>query len=314
MKYAFGVDISNEQIRFAYMEESGRLISKWSVEMPPSHGSNQVLTLIAEEIEQYMRRNGIFEDEVSGIGVGIPGPVNNSGTVNKCVNLGWGMFNIDRALGGMTGMNVIATNVANAAALGEGWLGSGRGCKDLFYVAMNSGVGGAIIANGHLVSGAQGGGGEVGHMVINRQETEPCTCGNKGCLEQYCSPFGIVRVAKRHLSTNMAPTALRAKRNLTHEDVFAAASIGDRAAKEILEKVYTYAGEMIANVCAVTNPGTVVLGGQLVRYGKPLLDGVARQFYRYAFHANRDVHFVLAALGEDASLYGAARLALDQTF
>lgn len=311
MKYAFGVDIGGERIRLSYLDETGKLLSKWTVETPRGQGTNQVLSVIAEQVEGYMSENGIFEDDVAGIGVGIPGPVNSGGTVNKCVNLGWGMFNIDRALSGLTGLNVVATNIANAAALGESWLGSGRNCRNMFYVAVNTGVGGAIIANGQLISGAHGGGGEIGHMIINRQETESCTCGNKGCLEQYCSPFGIVRVAKRYLAAGASMSPLRLKRNLTHEDVFAAAAKGDKAAKEILDKVYTYAGEMIANVCAVTNPDTVILGGQLVRFGRPVLEGIAKQFQKFVFHANRVVRFELAALGEDAALYGAAKLALD---
>lgn len=312
MRYAFGVDIGGERIRLSYLEETGKLLSKWTVETPKGQGTNRVLSAVAEQIEAYMSENGIFEDDVAGIGVGIPGPVNSSGTVNKCVNLGWGMFNIDRALSGLTGLNVVATNIANAAALGECWLGSGRGCNNLFYVAVNTGVGGALIANGHLIAGAHGGGGEIGHMIINRQETESCTCGSKGCVEQYCSPFGIVRVARRHLSSCHTPSVLRHRRDLTHEDVFTAAAKGDKAAKEILEKVYTYAGEMIANVCAVTNPDTVVLGGQLVRYGRTVAEGISRQFQKFVFHANREVRFEMAALGEDAALYGAARLALDR--
>lgn len=312
MRHSFGVDIGGQRIRLAYLDESGKLLNKWTVETPQGQGTNQMLSTVAEQVEKYMTQNGIFEDEVAGIGVGIPGPVNSSGTVNKCVNLGWGMFNIDRALSGLTGLDVVTTNIANAAALGERWLGSGRGCKDLFYVAVNTGVGGAIIANGQLVSGAHGGGGEIGHMTVDRQETESCTCGNKGCLEQYCSPSGIVRVAKRHLAATQTPSPLRRMRSLTHEDVFSAAAQGDKAAREILDKVYTYAGQMIANVCSVTNPDTVILGGQLVRFGRPVVEGIAKQFNKFVFHANREVRFVLATLGEDAPLYGAAKLALDR--
>lgn len=312
MKYAFAVDIRGAWIRLAYLNEEGCFLDKWTVETPHGQGTNRMLSTVAEQIEGYMAEKGIFEDDVAGIGVGIPGPVNSSGTVNKCVNLGWGMFNIDRALSGLTGLPVAATNIANAAALGECWLGSGKGCRNLFYVAVNTGVGGAIIANGQLITGAHGGGGEIGHMIINRQETESCTCGNRGCLEQYCSPTGIVRVAKRHLQSCTTPSPLRLKRNLTYEDVFAAAEKGDRAAKEILDKVYSYTGEMIANVCSVTNPDTVILGGELVRFGRSVVEGIGKQFHKFVFHANREVRFELAALGEDAPLYGAARLVLDR--
>lgn len=312
MKYGFGIDIGSSTVRFAFFDETGKLLHKWSIPTPSEYGSAQVLPGIADELEQYMNSNRLTEDDILGVGVGIPGPVNSGGTVNRCVNMGWGVFNIDRNLSGLTGLKVVSSNIANMAALGESWKGCCKGCKDVFYVAMNTGIGGAIISNGHLVQGAHGGGGEVGHMIVNRQETESCTCGSKGCVEQYCSPFGIVRVAKRHLaSVGHTTSTLRFRRHLSHVDVFQAAASGDKTAKEILDKVCQYAGEMIANVCCVTNPGTIVLGGELCKYGPQILDGTARYFRKYAFHANREVRFELAALGEDAPLIGAFKLVLD---
>lgn len=311
MRYGFGIYIGSSRIFLAYFEETGRLLEKWSIPTPPKHSSNQVLEDIAREIEDYMSRNGIFEDDVLGIGVGLPGPVNSSGTVNKCVNLGWGMFNIDRALSGLTGMPVAATNVANAAAVGESWQGSGKGRKNVFFVAMNTGVGGALIMDGKLASGAHGGAGEVGHMTVNRKETEACTCGKFGCLEQYCSPTGVVRMAKQAMAGSKTPSVLRSKRELVFTDVFSAAAKGDRLAAEVKEEFCACFGQAIANVCAVTNPDTVILGGQLPDCGKAVVEGILRYFGKFVFHANREVQFETARLGVDAPLYGAFKLVLD---
>lgn len=311
MRYGFGIDVGSSIIKFGYFDEYGTLLHKWSIPTPLQYGSNEVLPSIADQIEDYMNENRILEDEIIGIGVGIPGPVNSSGTVNKCVNLGWGVFNIDRTLSGLTGLNVASGNIANMAALGESWKGSGKGCRDMVFIAMNTGLGGAVISNGQMVRGAHGGGGEFGHMAVNRQETESCTCGNKGCLEQYFSPFGIVRVAKRQLASSMTPSSIRFKRHLTHDQVLQAAAEGDRVAKEVVEKVCQYAGEMLANISCVTNPDTIVLGGELCRYPKTILETLPKYFHKYAFHANREVRFEMASLGADSALVGAFKLALD---
>ncbi len=311
MKYGFGIDIGSSVVRLAQFDETGKLLHKWTIPTPSQYGSNQVLPGIADEVEQFMKNNRLMEDDILGIGVGIPGPVNSSGTVNRCVNMGWGVFNIDRSLSGLTGLRVVSSNIANVAALGESWKGCCKGAKDVLYIAMNAGLGGAIISNGRLVQGAHGGGGELGHITVNRQETESCTCGNKGCVEQYFSPFGIIRVAKRHLAANHSMSTLRFRRNLSHVDVFQAAASGDKTAREILEKVCQYAGEMMAIVCCVTNPATVVLGGELCQYGQQLMEPLTRYFRKYVFHANKEVRFEIASLGEDAPLYGAFKLVLD---
>lgn len=311
MKYGFGINIGSSVIKLAYFDLRGNLLHQWSIPTPVASGSNQVLSDIADEIEQFMKTNHLFEDDILGIGVGIPGPVSKGGTVNKCVNLNWGVFNLDRALSGLTGLNVVSSNTANVAALGECWQGCAKGCKNMFYLAMNTGIGGAVVSNGQLVPGAHGGSGEIGHITVNRQEVVNCTCGNKGCLEQYFSPFGIVRVAKRQLSSSLTRSALRHKAYLSYVDVVDAARSGDKLAQDVLEKVTTYAGEVLASVCCVVNPDTIVLGGELCKQGKFLVDGLAQYFRKYVFHANKDVRFLTAALGDDAAIYGAFKLVLD---
>ena len=309
MRYVFGVDILGTHIKFGFFQEDGKLLDKWQVTLPRQGDSNLIVPTIAEEVEGCLSRKGIFEDDVIGIGVGIPGPVSAGGVVNKCVNLNWGVFNIDRALSGLTGLRVKTSNVANLSALGE--YQSGAGSKNMVYVAMNTGFGGGIICNGVLVNGVHGGAGEIGHIIVNPKETEACTCGKYGCLEQYCSPTGIVRVARRMLSAGRMPSVLRGRRIFDYQDVVKAAVSGDRLAKDAMAQVYDYAGMALAAVCCVVNPDTIMLGGEFTKIGQPAADGISRAFRKYVFHANEGVRFQFATLDQDGTLYGAFRLAMD---
>lgn len=309
MRYGFGVDIFGLNIKIGFFDETGKLLDKWKIPFPTVDSGSQILPAIAEELEQYMSSHQLFEDDIIGVGVGIPGPVNSSGVVNKCVNFGWGVFNIDRALSGLTGLRVKSSNIANLSAMGEYW--KGKGSKNMVFMAMNTGLGGAVICDGYLVSGAHGGGGEIGHMIINKAETEPCTCGQRGCVEQYCSPTGIVRVAKRQLAATRTPSLLRNRRMFDYKLVLDAAASGDKIAKEVMSQVYDYAGHALASICCVTNPDTVVLGGEFCKIGQPAIDGISRYFRKYVFHANENVRFHLAALDTDACIHGAFKLVLD---
>lgn len=310
MRYGFGVDIFGTSTKIGFFDENGKLLDKWKMKTPMEQGGNRILPALADEIDSYMRKHRLFEDDIIGIGVGIPGPVNGSGVVNKCVNFDWGVFNIDRALSGLTGLNVKSGNVATLAALGECWKGSGT--RNMVFVAMNTGLGGAVVCDGNVIFGTHGGGGEFGHMVINKFEQEACTCGRHGCVEQYCSPTGILRVAKRYLASNDAPSVLRRRPLTDYQQVISAAATGDRAAVDIMNQIYDYAGHFLANVCCVTNPETILLGGEFCRIGLPALEGISRHFHKYIFHANAGVRFDFAALGTDAPIHGAFKLILDE--
>ena len=210
-----------------------------------------------------------------------------------------------------TGCPVKAGNDANVAALGEFWKGGGQGCHNMVFVTLGTGVGGGIVVEGKLLHGAHGSGAEIGHLVLNREETAVCGCGKRGCAEQYCSATGIVRLAKQYLAAHEEPSTLRGMENLTCKDIFDGAKAGDSAAKAILDKVYMYLGELLANICCVVNPEAVVIGGGVSKAGDVLLEGVKPWFDRYAFHAASNVRFALASLGNDAGAYGAFKLALD---
>ena len=310
MKYGFGVDLGGTTVKIAYFEENGTMLHKWEIPTITANGGELILPDIAASIMQYMHENKIPNEDIIGIGIGVPGPVNNEGVVNKCINLGWGVFNIHQTLGNLTGFRVVAGNDATVAALGECWMGGGQGSKNVVFVTLGTGVGGGIVIDGKVVNGVHGAGGEIGHMVLNRHETEKCNCGKPGCVEQYCSATGIVRMAKRYLAANDAPSALRSVENLTCKDIFDASAAGDSAAAEILEQVYAYMGEFLANICNVVDPDVVVLGGGVSKAGAPLLEGVKRHFDKWVFHGAKEVRFELATLGNDAGAYGAFKLVL----
>lgn len=310
MKFGFGVDLGGTTVKLAYFNELGEMLHKWEIPTVTVGNGQQILPDIAAAVLGYLEEKQISREEILGVGIGVPGPVDGNGVVNKCINLGWGVFNIQNAMEELTGFPVRAGNDANMAALGESWKGGGGGCANMVMATLGTGVGGGIIVDGKPVSGVHGAGGEIGHLVLEPKETEVCGCGKKGCVEQYCSATGIVRLAKRHLAGK--ESALSGIENLTCKDVFDAAKEGDTAALEILEQVYEYMGRFLANVCCTVDPEVVVLGGGVSKAGQPLLDGAKRYFDRYIFHASRSVRFALASLGNDAGAYGAFKLILDE--
>ena len=311
MKYGFGVDLGGTTVKIAYFDREGNMLEKWEIPTVTANGGAQILPDIAASIRAFLDGNNIADTAVLGIGIGVPGPVNSQGVINKCVNLGWGVFNIHEELSALTGFPVKAGNDANVAALGEYWKGGGQGCDNVVFATLGTGVGGGIIIDGKILHGAHGAGAEIGHMVLDKTETESCGCGKKGCVEQFCSATGVVRVAKRYLAKTDAPSSLRAVENLTCKDVFDASAAGDAVAAEILEQVYDYLGEFLGSLCSVVDPEAVVLGGGVSKAGQPLLDGAQKYFRKYAFHAAANARFALASLGNDAGAYGAFKLALD---
>ena len=311
MRYGFGIDLGGTTVKIACFDECGTMLDAWQIPTRTENGGEGILPDIAAAVKAYLEEKKIDRSRVIGAGLGVPGPVNGQGVVNKCVNLGWGVFNVAETLSGMLGFPVKAGNDANVAALGEYWKGGGAGSGSMVMVTLGTGVGGGIVLDGHLLHGAHGSGGELGHMVQDPSETELCGCGKQGCVEQYCSATGVVTLAKRYLASCSEASALRSTEGLTAKAVFDAAKDGDGVAKQILEQYYDHLGRFLASMCCVVDPDVVVLGGGVCKAGQVLLDGVRPYFNKYVFHAARGVQFALAKLENDAGAYGAFKLALD---
>ena len=311
MKYGFGVDLGGTTVKIAYFDQEGTMLSKWEIPTNTANDGQSILGDIAAAIDGYLKEKNIDRKDIIGVGIGVPGAVDPEGVVARCVNLGWGRFNVAHKLQELTGFPVKAGNDANVAALGEFWKGGGQGCTDILMVTLGTGVGGGLVIGGKVLHGTTGAAGEIGHLVLNRNETRRCNCGKRGCVEQYCSATGIVQMAKDYLEETGAESCLKKIEKLTCKDVFDSAAAGDQAAKEILQRVYAYMGEFIADLCIVLNPQAVVIGGGVSKAGQVLLDGIRPYFDQYIFHASLPVEFRLASLGNDAGAYGAFKLILD---
>ena len=311
MRYGFGVDLGGTTVKIAYFDEQGTMISKWEIPTVTADGGKQILPDIAASIRQFIEQKTIDPATIIGVGIGVPGPVSSKGVVNKCINLGWGVFNIAEDLSNLVGFPVKAGNDANVAALGEFWKGGGQGCDNMIFVTLGTGVGGGIVVEGRLLHGAHGSGAEIGHLVLNRDEAIPCNCGKRGCVEQYCSATGIVRLAKEAMEGVSELSRLHRANPLTCKDIFDAGKAGDALALQVLNQYYAYLGEFLANICCVVDPDAVVLGGGVSKAGQMLLDGTRPYFDKYVFHAASGARFALASLGNDAGAYGAFKLALD---
>lgn len=310
-KYGFGVDIGGTTIKMGFFETDGKLLDKWEIKTNTANGGAEILSDIAKSIDNKLAQEGISKADVQGAGVGVPGPVRGAGIVNRCVNLGWGVVNVAEELGALTGLTVKVGNDANVAALGELWQGGAKGCTDAVMVTLGTGVGGGVIVDGKIVAGFHGAGGEIGHITVNPDEIEACNCGQYGCLEQYTSATGIVRMAKRKLAKTDEATALRNYDPLTAKDIFDEAKAGDTVAKDLVNELGLILGSALSNLAVVANPEVIVIGGGVSKAGAILIDTVAEHFKENAFYALKDTRFELATLGNDAGIYGCMAMLLD---
>ena len=310
-KYAFGVDIGGTTCKIGFFETSGKLLDKWEIKTNTANNGESILSDVAQAVDNKLAQEGISKDEVQGIGIGVPGPVKSNGVVNRCVNLGWGVVNVEEGLESLTGLKVKAGNDANVAALGEMWQGGARGSRDVVMVTLGTGVGGGIIVDGKVVAGFNGAGGEIGHITVNNDEIEACNCGQYGCLEQYTSATGIVRVAKRKLDKTSDETSLRGIENLTAKDVFDEAKAGDKIALGLVDEVCRILGATLSNIACVVNPEIIVIGGGVSKAGDILIETIQKHFVESSFHACRDTKFALASLGNDAGMYGCVQMLLE---
>ena len=310
-QYIFGVDLGGTSVKLGLFLHDGRLASKWEIPTRTQNHGEHILSDIAASMTAKLQEMDISPKQVIGAGLGVPGAVLQAQIVKPCANLdGWG-GNVAQALSQLCGCPVKVVNDANAAALGEMWKGGGRGCDNVVFVTIGTGVGGGIILGGKLLSGIHGAAGEIGHIKVRQFEEQPCGCGGYGCLEQYASATGIVRQALRRLERDEEPSALRSMDRVTAKDVFDCAKAGDTLALEIVNAFGDDMGRAMACVSCVCDPEVFVIGGGVSAAGQIILDVVQAAFLKYAFPAARETRFELAALGNDAGICGAAKLILE---
>lgn len=312
-KYCFGIDIGGTTIKCGLFTNEGILLEKWEIVTRRENKGELVPYDIGETIQEKIKERNIAREAIVGVGVGVPGPITEDGTVLKCANLGWDIFNVNEKLAEVTGLKVAAANDANVAALGEMWMGGGKGYQDVVMVTLGTGVGGGVIIGGKVIAGSNGAGGEIGHLTIDPNEEDVCGCGGHGHLEQYASATGVVRLAKKKLKTNTIPTTLSDLTEITAKDIFDHAKASDEVAMSLVDELGKYLGLALSHVAATVDPQVFVIGGGVSKAGDILLDAIKKHYNSNILFALSDKEFHLAELGNDAGIYGCAKLILSKS-
>lgn len=313
MEYCFGVDIGGTTIKMGLFSRKDALLEKW--EIPTRKGSNpaELLKDVAVAIEKCFMKKRIKKEQIEGVGMTAPGPVTEDGCLRGAVNIGWGDVFLAVEAEKILGISpVLIGNDARVAALGEYTFGAGKDASSLLMITLGTGVGGGVILNGQILAGKTGTAGEIGHTTINPFETEACNCGKKGCLEQYASATGMVRVARKFLKELDKPSMLRQLDKITAKDIWDKAKMGDEIALETAQYVSRLLGMAIANACYIADPEMVVIGGGVSQAGEFLLNMVQQAYCENVFSHCRDKKFALAKLRNDAGIYGAAALVFQE--
>ncbi len=309
MKYVFGVDIGGTTVKMGFLTSEGELLEKWEIPTDRSNNGANILSDVAASIDSKITEKGIDKADVIGVGAGVPGPVDSNGIIHSAANLGWGVFNASEEFSRLTGLKAMVGNDANVAALGEMWKGGGVGYKDIVMVTLGTGVGGGIIIDGKILTGALGAGGEIGHIHVRDGEEKACGCGNHGCFEQYCSATGVSNLAKKHFEKYNGTTVLT-KEDLSAKAVFDGVKAGDALSKEIAEEFGECLGKGLSVIATIINPEAIVIGGGVSKAGQVIIDYTMPSFKENVFSDCGKLKMLLATLGNDAGMYGAARLVL----
>lgn len=306
----FGIDVGGTAVKAGLFNTEGELLNKWDFATKRTGEGKDILRDAADFIKEKITELNLKKEAIAGVGVGVPGPVMDNGEVQELPNLGLGHFNIEEEMRSLTGLKVKAGNDANVAALGEYWMGGGKGYRNVVLLTLGTGVGGGIILNGSVLAGSKGAAGEVGHILVNEKEENTCGCGKKGCLEQYASATGIVRLAKRYLNDSSKASSLRNIPEISAKSVFDCAKNGDELSMEVVEKACYYLGIAMAHIAQVVDPEAFVIGGGVSKAGEILTETVKKYYNANVMDALKNKEFRLATLGNDAGIYGAAKLIL----
>ena len=312
-KYIYGIDIGGTTVKMGLFDEKGDMLEKWEIVTRKENNGENILPDIVKSIKEKNSEKSIETDDILGIGMGVPGPITEDGRVLKCANLGWGIFSVADEMSKLTGVKKVKVgNDANVAALGEQWRGGGRGFDNIVMVTLGTGVGGGIIMNGKILTGENGAAGEIGHITVNPKETLTCGCGCKGCLEQYSSATGVIRLAKERLEASDKPSELRkfADDQIGGKEVFDAYKAGDELAAEAVDEFAAYLGMGLGNVASVVDTQAFVIGGGLSKNGPIVIELIKKQYEKNVMFALKNTEFRLAELGNDAGLYGAVRMVI----
>ncbi|MBM7642607.1 ROK family glucokinase [Streptococcus loxodontisalivarius] len=311
-----GIDLGGTTVKFGILTLDGQVQEKWAIETNILEDGKHIVPDIVASIKHHLDLYGLTKDDFVGIGMGSPGAVDRQEkTVTGAFNLNWSETQqVGSVIEAEVGIPFAIDNDANVAALGERWVGAGANNPDVVFVTLGTGVGGGVIADGNLIHGVAGAGGEIGHIIVEPENGFDCTCGNKGCLETVASATGIVRLAHQMAESYEGASPIKASldngESVTSKDIFEAAQANDSFANSIVDRFTFYLGLATANISNILNPDSVVIGGGVSAAGEFLRSRVEDHFKKYSFpQVRQTTQIKLAQLGNDAGIIGAASLA-----
>lgn len=313
MNYYVGIDLGGTNTKIGLLNIDGDILKSTIIKTLSSEGVDKTLERIWVVIQDLAKELDINKENIKGIGLGIPGPVEEQSVVAFFANFPWGEYvNIKEKMEKLTGIETKLDNDANIIALGEAKYGAAKGSKSSVTVALGTGIGGGIYVDGKLVSGFKGAGGEIGHMKVVK-DGKLCGCGQRGCFEAYASATGLIREAVSRLTVN--------KQNLLYtmiegnlavleaKDIFDAAKEGDAFSLDLVDYEAEYLAMGIANILNIINPEVVVLGGGVALAGDILLNPMREKLAKYALPVTlKDLKIVQGILGNEAGIKGAVGL------
>lgn len=311
--YVVGIDIGGTNTVFGIVDARGQVVASDSVKTVKHANFDDYLKDLHEGLMRLIKANEL-EDQIQGIGIGAPNGNYYSGEIQNPPNLPWGPIIplAEKVSKIFNGIPVAVTNDANAAALGEMTYGAARGMKDFIMITLGTGVGSGIVINGQLVYGSDGFAGELGHVIMKRNNGRVCGCGRTGCLEAYCSATGVARTAREFIEIRQEPSLLRNLDidSITSKDVYDAAIAGDKMAKEIFNYTGTILGEAFADMVAFSSPQAIILFGGLAKSGDLLLNPIREAFEKNVLAIFRGkTKIIVSELKEgDAAVLGASAL------
>ena len=317
-KKVIGIDLGGTSAKIGILNTSGEIDLKWSIDTDISDEGSKIVPNIIKSLKEKMKEQELSSTDILGIGMGSPGSVNRgNGTVIGAYNLNWKTLQpVRQQIEEAFGVPFFIDNDANVAALGEQWVGAGNSEPDVSFITLGTGVGSGLVVDGQLVHGANDSAGEIGHLTVEPNGYD-CTCGKKGCLEQYASATGIVRLAQ-DMSKDIdheSPlvNTIHSGQEINSKMIFDFAKEGDAFAERVVDQFSYYLGIALSNVSNLLNPSTIVLGGGVSKAGDYLVEKVSKIVLEFTFPPIRETTKIkIAELGNDAGMIGAASLVLNE--
>ena len=309
MDMVLGIDVGGTSIKAGLFTPEGELLEERKIPTPALVDA-QAYATVTGGITRILAAHDAVPEDVIACGLDIPGPVADDGTVGFLPNIQLDPEGLVSAVSSVFPRATVAfVNDANAAALGEMWAGVTTEVSSYVLIALGTGVGGGVVANGKLVAGAFGAGGEIGHITVNRDETLTCGCGRHGCLEQYASAKGIVRLYLDECARR-GVTPVEVEHATDTLSVFRALAGGDECARIAIQQMCDYLAQAMAQISCVVDPAMYLIGGGVAGAFATFAPELRERFSAYALPTCKDVRIEAASLGNQAAMYGCAYEAL----